>query len=491
MGAVMSSTMLNVAIPNIMGSYGIGQDEVHWMSTATLAAMPVMMLMNGWFVTNFGPRNTYVGACLIFCIASLIGQFMTDYYGLVAVRTVQGACTGLLQPLTMTIMFPLFPLHERGKAMGIYGMGFILGPALGPTFGGFIVDHWHWQDVFISSIPLMLVAMVMGLRVLPGRRADLAKVRLNWVSLGLIALAIATFLTAISNLARLGWNSLYVFSLFMTSAGALASFIAVELSTQHPLLQMRLFKIRSFTISVIVGFMFGAGMFGSMYVLPIFTQTVMGYTAFKAGILMMLTGLLMMPVFPFGGRLAQSSRSGLPISFGMLMFGISSLVLAGADTNSTFLFVALWASFGRVGLSIALPSLQTGALRELGPDMLPYGAGTLNFVRMTGAAIGTNVLAIVLDQRLVYHQDYLATTQIESNSSTQAMLSRVGEIMSTHGVSVAEQTPLAMNYLSRVIAAQANSLAFQDGYILLALCFAFAAVSALALAGKSASKQAR
>ena len=149
MGAVMSSTMLNVAIPNIMGTYGIGQDEVHWMST--LAAMPVLMLMNGWFVNNFGVRATYVGACVVFCVASLVGQFIPDYYGLVVIRTIQGGCTGLLQPLTMTVIFPLFDKDERGKAMGVYGMGFVLGPAMGPTFGGLIVDYWHWQDAFGSS----------------------------------------------------------------------------------------------------------------------------------------------------------------------------------------------------------------------------------------------------------------------------------------------------------------------------------------------------
>lgn len=488
MGSVMSSTMLNVAIPNIMGTYGISQDEAHWMSTATLAAMPVMMLMNGWFVTNFGPRYTYVGACFVFCVASLIGQFMPDYYGLVAVRTIQGGCTGLLQPLTMTIIFPLFPPEERGKAMGVYGMGFILGPSFGPIVGGYIVDNWHWQDVFISSIPLMLVAMLMSYRVLPDRQHNAPTVRLNWLSLGCIAIAIASFLIAISSGTRFGWTSLYVFSLFMISATSLVLFLAVELTTRQPLLQMRLFKIRSFTITVVVGFMFGAGMFGSMYVLPIFAQTVLGYSAFKSGLLMMITGLLMIPIFPIGGRLARSPRSGFPIAFGMMMFGVSSLALAAADTYSTFLFVALWAAFGRIGLGLAMPSLQTGAMRELSSELLPYGAGTMNFVRMTGAAIGTNVLAIMLDQRLSYHRDYLTSSQTERNSSTQELLGQVTELLRSHGMSVAEQAPLALNYLSRVITAQANALAFKDGYMLLAVCFAFAAVSALALTSKPATR---
>jgi MFS transporter, DHA2 family, multidrug resistance protein len=491
MGSVLSSTMVNVAIPDIMGTYGIGQDQAHWMSTAMLAAMPVMMLMNGWFVNNFGARNTYVGACLIFCLASIIGQFMPSYYGLVAVRTVQGACAGLLQPLTMTVMFPLFPVEERGKAMGLYGMGFILGPALGPTFGGLIVDNWHWRDIFGASVPLMLVATGMGLRFLPQRRPDAPKVRLNWVSLILIAITMGTFSTAISNGSRLGWASPLIFGLLFTAACCLVTFILVELTTKSPLLEVRLFKVRTFTISVVVGFMFGVGMFGSMYVLPIFTQTVMGYSASKAGLLLMVSGLMMMPTFPIGGRLAQGPRTGLPISAGMLMFGASSVALASADTNSAFWFVALWATFGRVGLSIAMPALQTGALRELSPDLLPYGAGTMNFVRMTGAAIGTNVLAMILDQRLVYHADYLAATQVDSNTDTRHLLEHVNAMLINHGVTAADRVPVAMNYLSQVVTAQANSLAFKDGFMVLALGFLLAAISALALAGKPKSQALR
>jgi DHA2 family multidrug resistance protein len=487
LSSVLSSTMVNVAIPDIMGSCGIGQDQAHWMSTATLAAMPVMMLMNGWFVTNFGARNTYVGACLIFCVASAIGQFMPDYYGLVAVRTIQGACSGLLQPLTMTIIFPLFPLHERGKAMGIYGMGFILGPSLGPLFGGIIVDHAHWQDIFGWSIPGMLVASAMGMRFLPGRLAQARQVKINWVSLVLVAITMGSFLAAISNGPRLGWDAPSVFGLFFIAAVGVVSFISIELTTSRPLLEMRLFSDRAFTISVIVGFMFGVGMFGSLYVLPVFAQQVLGYTASKAGLLVMVTGLMMMPTFPVGGRLAQQPRSGYPIALGMLMFGLSSVALVDADINTGFWFVTLTAGFGRIGLSIAMPSLQTGALRNLTPELLAYGAGTMNFVRMSGAAIGTNVLALTLDHRTTYHADHLAATQTSDNPATVRLLASVQEMLLDHGVSAAEQAGLAVIYLGRMINEQAVMLAFRDGFVLLAVGFFMAAVSALALTGKPRS----
>ena len=430
MSSVLSSTMVNVAIPDIMGAYGIGQDQAHWMSTATLAAMPVMMLMNGWLVTKFGARDTYVAACVVFICASAVGQFMPDYYGLVAVRTVQGACAGLFQPLTMTVIFPLFPPEERGKAMGIYGMGFILGPALGPVIGGIIVDHAHWQDIFGWSIPLQVLTALMALRYLPGKLPGARNPRLNWFSLVLVAIAMASFLTAISNGLRLGWDAPKVFGLLFLAASAMLCFITLELTTRAPLLEMRLFADRTFTISVAVGFMFGVGMFGSLYVLPIFAQQVLHYTASKAGALIMITGLIMIPIFPLGGHLAQQPRSGYPIAAGMLMFGVSSVILAGTDIDSGFWFVALSAAFGRVGLSIAMPSLQTGALRNLSQDLLPYGAGTMNFVRMSGAAIGTNSLALTLAHQTAVHADQLATTQTETIPSRPSSASESGRFCS-------------------------------------------------------------
>jgi DHA2 family multidrug resistance protein len=485
MGSVMSSTMVNITIPDVMGAYGIGQDQAHWLSTAFLCAMPVTMLTNGWFVINFGARTTFIWACVVFCLASVVGQVMPNYWGLVLVRTVQGACGGLLQPLTMTIIFPLFPPAERGRAMAIYFMGFILGPALGPTFGGFIVDYAHWQDVFGWSIPLMALSAVLGARFLPYRDADAVKSHLNWVSLGLVASCIGTFLTAISNGQRFGWDSPFVFGLFFLCAVSFVAFVTVELYSRAPLLDMRLFAVRSFTLTTIVGVILGAGMFGSLYLLPIYAQTVLDYTAVKAGLLLMVTGFLQLPVYPIGGRLAQQSRIGLPISAGMIFFAISSVVLASTDVNSGFWYIAIWAAFGRIGLGLALPSLQIAAMRDLPPELVAYGAGTLSFLRMTGAAVGTNVLAVTLEHRTVFHSDHLAATQTLTNPETAVLLDRVGAVLSDQqGIGPFEQSLLALHYLGQVITAQAQALAFQDGFMLLAIGFGVAGVSALALAGK-------
>ena len=187
---------------------------------------------------------------------------------------------------------------------------------------------------------------------------------------------------------------------------------------------------------------------------------------------------------PIGGRLAQQPRSGLPICGGMMLFCIASIALASADTDSTFLFVMLWSAFGRVGLTISIPSLQTGALRDVPEDLLPFGAGTLNFVRMTGAAVGTAVIAITLEHRFAFHWHALSSTQTAGNASTREAVDQVAMLLSEHGLGAAQQVPAAMHYLGRVVAAQANSLAFTDGFLVMAVCFGITAVSALALAGR-------
>ena len=165
MSTILSSTMINVAIPDIMGTFGIGQDRAHWMATGFLAAMTCTMLLYAWFVRNLGIRNTFVMAMVIFSGASIVGQTAADFNLVVASRIVQGGCAGLLQPLAMTVIYPAFPPEERGKAMGIFSMGVVMGPAIGPTIGGFIIDNAEWRYVFTFAHTVGL-CVVRGLPVI-------------------------------------------------------------------------------------------------------------------------------------------------------------------------------------------------------------------------------------------------------------------------------------------------------------------------------------
>lgn len=489
MTTIMASTMANVAIADIMGAYGVGQDRAHWISSGFLSATTVFMLLNAWAVNNFGARRTLLIAMVIFTVASIVGQLSPTFGGIVIARVAQGACSGIIQPLALSVIYTVFPPEERGKAMGMFGVGVMLGPALGPIYGGFLIDTVGWRYVFTGSLPFMIIGAAIGWRYLPDRSPQSEEKQLNWLSLVLVSFSIAAFLNGISLASSYGWDSLTVVFLLAGAGLAMIAFIEVENRTAHPLLNVRLFTIRSFAVVSLIGFVFGMGMFASFYLMPLFLRTAQGFTGMKTGGLLLLSELVTFMVFPIAGWLIQRVNPVYPVAVGMALFGLSSLALTAIDVDSGFWFLIGWIAVGRVGLGLAITALNAAALQGLSPDLVSYGAGTMNFIRMLGGAIGVNAIAIVLDTRATYYADHFATTQVALEGSTQGVINTVVNVLAHQGASSAERVPYAMIYLGDMITARANALAFQDAYLVLAVAFFLATCLALTMArvGRSES----
>lgn len=483
-GAIMASTMVNVAIPDIMGAYGVGQDIAHWMSTGFLSAMTVGMLANATLVGRFGPRNTFVIASAVFAVFSFVGQFGATIEVIILSRVMQGACAGLLQPLAMTIIYQAFPPNARGRAIGIFGMGIVIAPALGPTVGGLIVDHMSWPYVFTGALPFTLLGAAAALFTLPNRLPGGASRPFNWVSFILIAVAVASMLTALSNGQREGWTSNAIVLGFLLAILAGIVFIAWEMVTRSPLLQVRLFANPTFALSTVVAFVFGMGMFGSIYLMPLFARTVQHFTATKAGILLLPAGLIMILVFPIAGQIAQHAQARTPVFIGLFMFGVSLILLGDADANTAFMTLVWLTILGRVGLGLIMPALNLNGLRTLSPELLPFGAGTMNFVRMLGGASGVNITSVVLDRRLEYHRELLTATQTADNPQTVELLARMHELLIQQGLSAIDRTIVSMGFLRRVIEGQANALAHQDAFVVVGMVFMVGLLPALFLRGE-------
>jgi MFS transporter, DHA2 family, multidrug resistance protein len=481
LGTVMSSTMANIAIPDVMGAFGIGQDRAHWMSSGFLSAMTVSMLLNAWFLATFGARASFIAAMLVFSAASVLGEVAPTYEVVVAARVIQGACTGVLQPMAMSVIFLTFRPHERGVAMGLFGMGVVIGPAIGPTIGGFIVDHLGWRYIFTATLPLPLIATALASHFVPPRDPNAVRLRLNWQSLLLMVTAVTGLLNGLSNGQRLGWESVYVAGSLLVAATAGFAFVVRELASKEPLVNLELFASRTYAASAVVSLVFGAGFFGSTYLLPIFAQTISGFTAVTAGLMLLPAGLAQLFVFPLAGRLAQQVRPGWPILFGLLAFAVSTYEFARADFDTAFWTLALWLTLGRIGLGFVFPSLSVGSLQSLRADLVPYGAGTLNFTRMIGAAVGVNLLAVIVEQRTATHASQLTQTQTWDNRTTQLLLDRLDGLLAKGGLGGLEATASHLEYLGRVVSAKANWLAFQDGFLAVAVAFLVAMLLALPL----------
>jgi DHA2 family multidrug resistance protein len=476
--AVLTTTTVNVAIPDIMGAFGIGQDRAQWLSTGTLAAMTVGMLLNAWMMSSFGQRKTFIGALSIFAASLLVAGASPNETVLIFCRIVQGAVAGLLQPLSMYTLFRVFPPEQRGTAMGFFGMSVILGPALGPVLGGVMIEHFNWRAIFTVAVPVSALAIVMGSLFLPEREETGARVRFDWPGFLLLVISLAGLLTGLSNGQRHGWHSDFIVGLFATALIAGAGFIAWELRAPRPLVNLRVMANLQFTGAATVAALFGVGLFGSTYLVPLFVQTVQHLTPYSAGLMLMPAGLVMGILMPAAGYLSDRIPARNLVIAGLLCFALSSWWLAAVDANLSFWTIAWCVVVSRIGLCLIKPSLNVAALRSLRPELLGQGAGMINFSRQLGGAFGVNLLSVMLDRRTFFHSDTLTALQTAGNSATAELLRQVQGLLAQAGASPELQSAGALHYLGRVVHAQAYTMGFRDSFLITAVVFVLGLIPA-------------
>jgi EmrB/QacA subfamily drug resistance transporter len=476
--AMLTTTTVNVAIPDIMGAFGIGQDRAQWLSTGALAGMTVGMLLNAWLMRTFGQRKTFIGALSVFVAALFIAGLSPNENVLIVCRVVQGTIAGILQPLSMYTLFRVFPPDQRGTAMGLFGMSVILGPALGPTLGGIMIDSFNWRYIFYIAMPVSASGMLLGNLFLPEREDSGERAGFDWTGFTLLATSVACLLTGLSNGQREGWHSDYILVLFTMAAAGTVAFVIWELRIAHPLVNLRVFTSVQFTAAAAVASILGAALFGSTYLVPLFVQTVQHYTPLAAGLLLMPAGLIMGIIMPIGGYLSDRIPARGMIITGILFLGASSFWLARVDANMSFWSIAWCVILSRIGFGLIKPALNVAALRALRPELLGQGAGMINFARQMGGAFGVNTLSVILDRRTFFHSDTLTSLQTSANSATLELLRTLEGILARGGVPEDLQSAGALHYLGKVIYAQAYTMGFRDSFLITAIVFTFALIPA-------------
>jgi len=475
---LLTATIINVALPDIMGAFGMGQDKAQLLATGFLAAMTGTMLLNAWMVETFGKRFTYTVSLSSFAIASVLGGIAPNEGVLVISRVLQGAAAGVLQPLAMQIVFEVFPSDRRGTAMGIFGIGVVLAPALGPALGGLMVDTFSWRYVFFLAVPFCAIGLAMAPFFLPGPDLTRQRRRFDWIGFGLLSVFLVTLLSGLSDAPRYGWESHLIVSLLSAAFLSGIAFILWELTTPAPMLNLKLFRNRIYAAGSLVSFTFGAGIYGSTFLLPLFVQTIQGYTPTKSGLLLMPAGLMLAVIFPIAGRLSDRTPAYVSLLFGLSVFAAASFLMGGVDANTSFWTLASWIVLGRIGLGFMMPSLSAGALKALPPEMLAQGSGAMNFTRQLGGAFGVNFLSIFLTQRTQLYASGFADAQRAGQGATAEVLQQVAALLAQAGVPPDLLQTGAVSYLARMIYAQGAVMGYRDCFVAAGFIFLAALIPA-------------
>lgn len=473
---VASATIVNVAMPDIIGEFGMGQDQVQWLSTAFLASMTAAMLVATWAVRSFGSRCAYITALAAFAAGSIVGALSPNDIVLVIARVIQGSAAGLAQPLGMVEMFRVFPSNRRGTAMGLYGMGVILAPALGPTVGGMLIDNYSWRYVFFLGLPFCATGMLLATLFL-SNCPEAKRPPFDWFGFILLSVGIAAFLAGLSNGQRLGWESACVYGAFCLAAVALFSFVVLEGRTSTPLLALDVYRNPRFAAASAVALILGLGLYGSTYLVPLFVQTIQGYTPTESGLLLMPAGIVLGVVFPLAGRLSDRLSPHILILAGLTLFGISSYLMSHADTSTAFWTFAGWVAIGRIGLGLILPSLNSGSLRVLDHHLVSHGAGAINFMRQLGGAIGVDLLTVYLERQTTTYACEINAMQTGSHSAANT-LHLIAATLNRAGLVGQARAGETHRFLSRMIASQASVMGFRTSFLLVAATFFLALLPA-------------
>ncbi len=416
MASVMSSTIVNVAIPDMSHHFGLGQERAQWVSSGFMVAMTVSMLTTPWLLSRYGYRATYAGAMLVLLAGGLAGGFAGDYGLVLAARVAEGLAAGVVQPIPAIVILRAFAPHEQGRASGIFGMGVVLAPALGPSIGGVLVDLFGWRSIFFLVVPLCLVSLWMGAKFVPssapgGAAPGRADGNLDWR--GLLLGAVGT-LCLLNGLVALRTDGPQAGLLLAAAALALAAFIGwqrrVIARGGHPLMHLALFRQRPYAMGSIVSFIYGTALFGSTYLLPVYMQLGLQLSASHVGTILLPAGAVLAITIAGVGRLADRYPTHLLVCTGLGLLALSFGLMALVQLHTALWALVAFAVLGRIGLGFILPSLNLGALRPLPPDLIPQGASAINFLRMLGGAAGVGLCGIVLEWRLAAHGDSLART---------------------------------------------------------------------------------
>ncbi len=396
---ILDTSVANVALPHIQGGLNASIDEVTWVLTSYLVANAIVLPMTGWFATTFGRKRFLMVCVLGFTMASFLAGASPTLDFLIAVRALQGFFGGALQPMSQAILLETFPREEHGMAMGVFGMGIVAAPILGPVLGGYITDQLSWRWIFYINIPVGVLSTIATLAVItdpPYLRAQRRRIDL-W-GMGLLTVGIGSLQVMLDQGNHEDWfSSSFIIVCTALALVSLAALVWWELyGTDHPVMDLRAFATRSFGFACLILFLTFASFFASIVLLPLYLQELMGYTAFQAGLVLGPGGAVTIVAMPIVGKLAQKGQARKLLAVGMVIAALSVYMMTLFNLQADFWSVLRPRIVQGLGIAMFFVPLTTLAMSQISQHKMGNATGLFNLVRNLGGAVGVSITSTLL-----------------------------------------------------------------------------------------------
>lgn len=471
---VLDTSIANVALPHIAGNLSAGQDESTWVLTSYLVSNAIVLPLSGWLSSIVGRKNFYMGCVALFTISSFLCGLAPNLATLIICRVLQGAGGGGLQPSEQAILADTFPPAKRGMAFAVYGMAVVSAPAIGPTLGGWITDNFTWRWIFFINIPVGIISILLTTRLIQDppyfKRRKLSETKIDYIGLGFVALGLGTLQVILDKGQREDWfESHFIVILSVICAVSLIFVIIWEWRHKDPIIDLHLFRDRTFGVSNLLMFMLGFALLGSTLLLPLFSQTLLGYTAEEAGLSLMPGGFTIILLLPLVGFLLSRYSPRWLLIFGLVVLSGSLFHMAGFDLDINFSTVATARVFQAAGMAFLFVPINTAAYAFLPRDKNNAASGLMNLARNIGGSVGISLVTTMLDRRSQVHLNDLSRNLSAANPAFRTMLQGATQAMRLHGANAAFASQQAYALIEGTLQRQAAMLAYLDDFRLLGI----------------------
>lgn len=473
---IVDTSVVNVALGHIRGSLSAGIDESTWTITSYLVSNAIIIPMTGWLSRVIGRKRYLIFSISLFTLSSFLCGSAWDLQSLVFFRVLQGIGGGALQPLSQAILLETFPPQQHGMAMAIFGIGIMFGPIIGPLLGGWITDNWSWHWIFFINVPIGIVSILMVIFfIIDPPYMKRIKMRIDYWGLILLAIGLGCLQVVLDKGQMEDWfSSRFITTLTVISVLSLSLFVIVELYfARQPVVNLRAFKNISFATGNIVMFFAFFNLFGSIVLLPIYLQTLMGYTATLAGLVLGPGGFATLFAMPVAGRLVTKVNPKALLAFGIIVAAYSTHLMSGFNLNADFITVSIPRIVLGIGMGFLFIPLTTLTMAGIRKEDMGNATAIYNLLRNLGGSFGVAFVTTMIARRAQFHQFRLVENLTPLDSIYQWASERASELLQLGGLppSLSEITGQGLIY--RNLLREASMISFNDAFHLLSILMIF------------------
>ncbi|MGE4233512.1 MAG: DHA2 family efflux MFS transporter permease subunit [Bacteriovoracia bacterium] len=464
--AALDQSIVNVSLPAIMADFGASLDDIEWVITGYMLAFATLMPLTAWFRERVGHRVLFVSSLVVFVLGSVLCGLAWNLPALIFARVIQAFGGGAITPTGMAMISEEFPPHERAKALGYWGMGVIVGPAFGPTLGGWLTSLFGWRSIFLVNLPVGIVGVLLSLSILKRDRPDTEHHKpFDFWGFLFLSVFLISFLLGLSKGEHEGWTSTYIAACGILALVGFTAFLTVEAINPHRIVDLTLFKYSTYSACILVTVVRSVALYGGTFLLPLYLQQLRGLDEVQSGVIMLWGSLFMGLVMPMSARLVEKVGPRILTVFGLFAVAFFMFLLRNIDANTSTWNIVFPTLIRGLGIGLIFTPITSVALNTVPKRSSGMASSMLNLIQQVGGSIGIAVLATVFSHRVKFHLAVFGSQVSQSSAAYLESFRNVFERAHLLGFTHADSGKIAATTTAQAVAISAKAASFGDCFL--------------------------